>query len=90
MKDFYDIWLLFNNLEFDKIILATAIKETFQRRETPLPNEIPIALTEKFTKDPDKQKQWQAFLRKNRLDETTSLEIVAKEIAEFLMPVIRD
>lgn len=90
MKDFYDIWLLLNNLELDKTTLTKAITETFQRRETEIPTETPVALTDKFTKDAEKQKQWQAFLRKNRLDETISLEKVAKEIEEFLLPILID
>lgn len=90
MKDFYDIWLLAKNLTFDKIVLATAIKETFQRRETALPTTTPIALTDKFTQNSDKQKQWQAFLRKNLIDEKISLAEVATEIEEFLMPIINE
>lgn len=88
MKDFYDIWLLAHNLEFDKRILAKAIKETFKRRKTDLPESVPIALTTKFTLDENKQKQWRAFLRKNRLDEKVSLETAAGKIEEFLMPII--
>lgn len=88
MKDFYDIWLLTQNLEFDKKILAKAIKETFKRRETDLPDSVPVALTAEFTSDENKQKQWKAFLRKNRLDEEISLAKVAKKIEEFLMPII--
>ena len=88
MKDFYDIWLLSRNLEFDEKILAQAIKETFKRRKTDLPAGVPAALTAEFTGSSDKQKQWRAFLRKNRLDGEIRLEIVAKEIEGFLMPVI--
>ena len=88
MKDFYDIWLLSRNLEFDKKILAKAIKETFKRRKTDLPGSLPTALTAEFTSSTDKQKQWRAFLRKNRLDEEIRLEIVAKEIEEFLKPIV--
>lgn len=88
MKDFYDIWLLSRNLVFDKKILAQAIKETFKRRSQELPDGVPAALTAEFTSNSDKQKQWRAFLRKNRLDEEIRLEIVAKEIEEFLMPIV--
>jgi predicted nucleotidyltransferase component of viral defense system len=88
MKDFYDIWLLSQNLEFDKEILAKALKETFKRRETPLPKSVPKALTSEFTLDKNKQKQWKAFLRKNRLDDGISLEEVAGKIKEFIMPII--
>jgi hypothetical protein len=72
----------------DYITVADAIKETFKRRETVLPNITPTALTEAFSKDATKQMQWKAFLRKNRLHEKISLEYVARGIEEFLMPVI--
>jgi hypothetical protein len=88
MKDFYDIWFLSKNLELDKLTLANALQETFKRRETALPSTTPIALTGAFSQDATKQMQWKAFLRKNRLDENTSLEEVITEIEEFLMPVI--
>jgi hypothetical protein len=88
MKDFYDIWFLSKNMELDKLTRAEAIKETFKRRVTALPRITPIALTEAFSKEATKQLQWKAFLRKNRLNEKINLEQVAKEIEEFLMPVI--
>jgi Nucleotidyl transferase AbiEii toxin, Type IV TA system len=88
MKDFYDIWLLSKTLEFDNKVLSDAIKETFKRRETPLPTSTPRALTTEFTNDKNKQTQWKAFLRKNRLDEEIELEAVVKEIEEFLMQAL--
>ncbi|CAN5485174.1 nucleotidyl transferase AbiEii/AbiGii toxin family protein [soil metagenome] len=88
MKDFYDIWLLSNNLKFDKKILAEAIKETFKRRNTPLPDAVPMALTSEFSQDETKQKQWKAFLRKNRLDTVIELFEVVREIEDFLMPIV--
>lgn len=88
MKDFYDIWLLSRNLKFDDKILAEAIKTTFERRNTPLPNAAPTAFTSEFSQDETKQRQWKAFLRKNRLDTEIDLEAVLKEIEDFLMPVV--
>lgn len=87
-KDFYDIWLLSENLEFDGTILAEAILATFQNRNTPLPSQTPNSLTERFTADESKQKQWQAFLRKNRLESFISLADAAVRIESFLMPII--
>lgn len=88
MKDFYDIWLLSKNLKFDADILAEAIKTTFERRNTPLPNAAPTALTSAFSQDKDKQSQWKAFLRKNRLDLEIDLDEVVREIEDFLMPIV--
>lgn len=85
MKDFYDIHFLADNFDVDGTQLVQAIVNTFTRRRTPLPNKTPIALTETFYKNPEKQIQWNAFLRKNRLTtEQMSLESTVLRIGEFL------
>ena len=88
MKDFYDIWLLLTTLDLDKAVLSEAIRRTFERRDTPLPDEMPVALTDAFTDDSTKKLQWRAFLRKNRLDAELELATVANIIRENLMPLI--
>jgi hypothetical protein len=62
LKDFYDLWLLAGTREFDGEVLARAIGATFLRRGTPLPATPPTALRSEFTRDPEKQQQWRAFL----------------------------
>lgn len=88
MKDFYDIWLLSETLDLDIINLTAAIRETFARRHTSLPDSIPTVLTPAFTSDETKKMQWQAFLRKNRLDNSIGLDEVADKIASLLLPLI--
>ena len=89
MKDFYDIWKLKLLFDYDIDVLGRAIARTFERRKRPIPTGCPVALTERFWSDPVKQKQWQAFLRKSRLDvgNRTLCDIV-HEISAFLTPVI--
>ena len=48
LKDFLDIWVLAQGQEFRGDVLANAIKTTFLRRRTPLPQFTPIALTPSF------------------------------------------
>ena len=67
MKDFYDLGTIAARTELDGRMLANAIAATFQRRVTPLPAEPPVALTKEFGASGAKQRQWQAFLHKNRL-----------------------
>ena len=88
MKDFYDIWFLSNTVNLDKAILSIAIRETFARRHTKLPDDIPTALTPAFTGDNTKKMQWQAFLRKNRLDNAIGLDEAAAAIKTLLLPLI--
>ena len=39
MKDFYDLWTLARQFEFDGQVLSEAIRATFDRRQTPLPEQ---------------------------------------------------
>ncbi|RMF14559.1 MAG: nucleotidyl transferase AbiEii/AbiGii toxin family protein [Candidatus Dadabacteria bacterium] len=67
MKDFYDLWVFAERLTLDDSTLAAAIKGTFERRAAALPSDIPIAFSAEFSDDAIKQRQWDAFLKKNRL-----------------------
>ncbi len=64
IKDFYDIWLLSQNLEFQGEVLAEAIKTTFAKHQTSLPSDPPNALTARFAGNEAKVNQCKAFLRK--------------------------
>lgn len=68
MKDFYDLWILSKCFEYDGRTLVSAIRATFERRQTGLSMETPIALTDAFGSNIDKVTQWNAFVRRNRLD----------------------
>jgi Nucleotidyl transferase AbiEii toxin, Type IV TA system len=87
MKDFYDLWFLAGRFGFHGPTLGRALAATFRRRKTPLPPAPPLALTPEFGTDPAKIKQWQAFVRKSRLDVGgLSLEQVCAFLDGFLMP----
>lgn len=86
LKDFYDIWVLAQRFAFDGSVLATAIKATFARRNTPVPSTPPLALTA-FATDTAKKTQWKAFARKNGIDQIEPLETVIPAISSFVMPV---
>ena len=87
MKDYYDIWLLSQQFDFDGATLMRAIEATFRRRGTMLPSEMPIGLSHEFVTDAGKLSQWQAFVRRSRLDsKEISLETVVKVIATFILP----
>jgi hypothetical protein len=87
MKDFYDLWIMGRTFPFKGEILAKAIEATFTRRKTALPDALPLALTVEFSEDPDKQTQWRAFVKRNRLAQADlSLPMVTPEIREFLQP----
>jgi predicted nucleotidyltransferase component of viral defense system len=88
MKDFYDLRFLAKTFDFEGKTLADAIKNTFNRRNMALPEEIPIALTDEFSQDRLKVNQWSAFLSGRgiaQIDEDFS-EVITL-IGNFLMPV---
>lgn len=85
MKDFYDIWILSRSFPFDGDRLSRAIAATFIRRRTPIPIELPDALTPAFAADEQKQRQWRAFVEDVALD-PGDLAAVIRDIADFLMP----
>jgi len=87
MKDFYDVWTLACQFEFDGPPLSVAIRATFERRQTVIPTTAPLALTSEFSTDRSKAIQWNAFLRKGRLIETPPpFEDVVAMLDSFLMP----
>jgi len=90
MKDFYDIWALSREFDFDGGVLSAAIQATFKRRTTALTPTMPLALTSDFSGNPLKQTQWKAFVRRSRLKlATEGLEQVVAEIKSFLeTPVV--
>lgn len=87
MKDFFDIWILSRQSEFDGQTLGNAIAKTFSHRGTKLVPE-PVGLTAKFADDPTKKSQWRGFVRKSRLDASPELAEVIVNIASFLGPLV--
>lgn len=80
MKDFYDLWFLGRSFEFDGQTLVAAIRATFKRRGTPVPDTLPIGLTEDFASL--KTVQWRAFARKSGL-QTPELGDVLAALRRF-------
>ena len=86
MKDFYDIWLLSRQFDFDGSTLASAIEKIFANRNTTV-IEQPMALLPAFTSNPTKVIQWEAFIRKSRLTDTPNdLAAVIDTLFTFLVP----
>lgn len=63
MKDYYDMWMLTSTVALDEQRLRQAIEATFKRRTTILPGSVPNGLSDAFSADPAKQRQWLAFAR---------------------------
>lgn len=89
MKDFYDVWLLARQFDFDGTPLANAIAATFANRETAI-DVAPIAFTPEFTEQASTLAQWTAFRKKLRNTECPeTLAEVVPFLTLFLLPVAR-
>jgi len=86
MKDFYDIWLLSRQFDFDGAALAEAVRLTFERRGTALPTEIE-AFTEPFIST--KQTQWTAFWKRLGQNHVpASFGDIVSQVDGFLSPIV--
>lgn len=89
MKDFYDLSVLAAQFPFAGSLLGEAIAATFPRRQTVLPDVEPIALRAEFAAAKDKQVQWTAFVRRNRLaGDAVDLAALLPRLHAFLWPVV--
>lgn len=87
MKDFYDIWVLSSQFDFEGVLLQEAIRQTLQQRKTTIPKGEIIAFSEEFANE--KQSQWQAFLRRNRLESIeTNFGKIVQHLEAFLTPLL--
>ena len=90
MKDFYDLRIISKQLTFDGPELVDAIKATFKRRRTKIPEAAPMALTDEFSMDRDKVTQWKAFLSRSGLENTAvDLPQTIEELRLFLIPPLQ-
>ena len=86
MKDFFDNKWLSDHYQFDGKVLSQAIKATFERRNTQLPNETPVALSSDCFADTAKRTQWNAFARKLNPPSTDTFHDVGERVIAFLLP----
>lgn len=87
MKDYFDLWVLAREFAFDGVRLTPAIQATFHRRQTALPEAVPIGLSERFAADTIKQTQWAGFLNRSRLRlKEPDMHQLLRAIAGFILP----
>ena len=90
MKDFFDLLVLCGGFSFSGQTLSAAIRATFRRRKTAVPADTPIALTDAFALDPQKQTQWKAFVSRMELSgKAAPLADVINALCPFLLPPLQ-
>lgn len=89
MKDFYDLLVIFRRFPYDDSMLARAIAETFARRGTPLPRNVPPGLSDEFGSDPAANRRWREFLTRLQLtNEPNNFAEVVRTVRNLLWPTI--
>ena len=91
IKDFFDLHHLASHFEFDRATLTEAIRRTFDRRHTPIPEEEPLGLTAAYWENPSRPVQVRAFARRAGLTLATDPGVeFAQALSAFLSPVLGD
>ncbi len=90
MKDFYDIAVLGDLFSFNGAELQRAVRVSLKRGVFTSLSELPVAFTDEFAQDKDKNIQWGAFLRRiGKSSATLPLQQVVIRIRNFLLPVLQ-
>lgn len=85
-KDFYDIYILCKEYDFDGSNLVSAVRVTLEYRKTEL-NDI-VAFDSDFVNDKIRQQRWNSFVKKKRAMEQVEFFVLIELIKSFLIPVI--
>ncbi len=87
IRDFYDVWSVSKQFEFNGATLQKAIAGTFSHRNADVESD-PVAFQPVFIEDGTKQSQWKGFCRKSKIESAPeSLPQMIAEISDFLTPV---
>lgn len=91
MKDYFDVWFLSKQFEFEGKKLCAAITKTFLARKLPPTDiETDTVFSENFYQDQNKMTQWKNFLSQNRLEfAPVLLEEVINTLKVFILPIIK-
>jgi len=86
LKDFYDLWSIAQTFPFKSTVLMEAVRQTFQRRDTPIPVDTPTGLTEDYASQWGVQ--WKAYLKREQMKAAPGeLSAVVADLQAFLVPM---
>jgi len=87
VRDYYDIWALAREFEFEGDVLRSAIDATFGQRRAETPKESPVGLSEAYAEAA--QRFWPAFLKRSvPAESAVTLKEAVSGIRAFLEPVL--
>lgn len=89
VKDFHDIWVTTRTFPFDLANVVEAVGGTLKRRETTIPTEMPIGLTDSFAAIVEGNGLWAGFLRRTPpAMEPPPFPELQEELRRFFRPII--
>jgi len=86
MRDFTDIAMAARRVVFYGDTLVAAVRATFHRRGTPIPETEIVPLSDRLVQDGMAQATWRAFANRNPSTIFESLGQVVSELRPFLTP----
>ena len=91
IKDFFDVHYLCGHRGFEGPTLAEAVRRTFAKRGTPVPEGEPVGLTTAYWEDPARLPQVRAFIRRAGIlmDPDHAREILPI-LRTFLLPILEE
>lgn len=88
IKDYFDVWFLSRQFKFDGQLLAASISQTFQTRGLAIDKLKSEIFNPEYLDNQMKQKQWQTFIEKQRLDiPPIGFKEAMQEILLFISPI---
>lgn len=88
MKDYFDLLFISDSYQFNYKLLRKAVINTFQNRNTEIPVEIPLGLSDEFIEDTTMNQRWFAFLNKMGLKHQPDLSTAIDKLRLFLLPLL--
>lgn len=76
LKDYFDIWILAQQFDFDRHSLITALRNTFERRSTPIPDVIPVGLTERYAEHIPFARAWERLAKGTPAEGQSLVDII--------------
>ncbi len=86
MKDFFDLLFFAEKKRFKSSELKESIIRTFKNRDTKLERKN-VVFSEKFKKDSGKEKMWNAYINRQKLDNDLNFNEVVNKISGFIKPL---
>jgi predicted nucleotidyltransferase component of viral defense system len=89
MKDFFDVFILIADFsdDIEYSVMVEAIRVTFNHRHAQIPDEPSRVWTGYFYNDENKQRQWSAFIKRNKILSRPTLKEACLTIADYINPV---